>query len=354
MTAGVKAGVPAAVLAVDGGNSKTDVALLAADGSVLAHVRGAGSNPQTVGVDAARATLTKLVDVVRERARLAGDGPAAEVAALCLAGADLPEEVARTTAWAGGLGWARRVVVETDIVAILHASPHAQNAVAVVCGGGINAIGLRGAAVRFPALGTLTGDWGGGMQLAMEVMFAASRAEDGRGPATVLADAVCALWGTDSVRDAAEAVHTGRIAFDRLHELPPLIFTAAAAGDPVAAGLVDRLADEVAGMAAACLRRLDVGSGPATVLLGGGVLLANAETIVPAVRRRLAPPEAGVASGVAARPSSGEEAGVEVGLITAPPIVGAAVFGFGVGQPAGPEVLDRVRSALITEFNWRG
>jgi N-acetylglucosamine kinase-like BadF-type ATPase len=348
VTAGGVARAMAAVLAVDGGNSKTDVALLAADGSVLGHVRGAGSNPQTVGVGAARATLTKLVDAVRQRAGLTGDGPAAEVAALCLAGADLPEEVARATAWAGELGWARRVVVETDIVAMLHASPHAENAVAVVCGGGINAIGLRGAdgaTVRFPALGMLTGDWGGGMQLAMEVMFAASRAEDGRGPATALADAVCSLWGTDSVRDAAEAVHTGRIAFDRLHELPPLIFTAAADGDPVAAGLVNRLADEVAGMAASCLRRLDVESAPATVLLGGGVLLANAETMVPAVRRRLTRPEAGPPAGAAA---------VEVGVITAPPIVGAAVFGFGVDQPAGPEVLDRVRAALITELNWRG
>src|SRR4030095_1231685 len=41
----------AAVLAVDGGNSKTDLALVAADGSLLALVRGPLSSPQHLGVE---------------------------------------------------------------------------------------------------------------------------------------------------------------------------------------------------------------------------------------------------------------------------------------------------------------
>ncbi|HEX7662500.1 MAG TPA: BadF/BadG/BcrA/BcrD ATPase family protein [Pseudonocardiaceae bacterium] len=351
-----------AVLAVDGGNSKTDVALLAADGSLLAHVRGAGSNHQTVGVDAAQATLAKLVDAVRDRAGITADAPLAEVAALCLAGADLPADIDRTTAWARRRGWAPRVVVDTDIAAMLHASPHADNAVAVVCGGGINAIGLRGrdgATARFPALGMLTGDWGGGGQLAMEVMFAASRAEDGRGPATVLVDEVRALWGVESVRDAAIAVHTGRIGYDRLHELPPLIFTAATAGDTVARGLVDRLSDEIAAWVLACLRHLDLlrcsrrrgaafsacglaphppGTPEIDVLLAGGVLVGNAPVMLPALRQRLA----------------GPAPAAEVRLIDAPPIAGAAILGFGHLPTAVPtEVLGKARSALIAELHWR-
>ena len=43
----------AAVLAVDGGNSKTDLALVVADGSVLALVRGPLSSPHHLGVDGA-------------------------------------------------------------------------------------------------------------------------------------------------------------------------------------------------------------------------------------------------------------------------------------------------------------
>jgi N-acetylglucosamine kinase-like BadF-type ATPase len=49
---------PAAVLAIDGGNSKTDVAVLGHDGSVLATSRGPGSCHQNIGLDATRALLS--------------------------------------------------------------------------------------------------------------------------------------------------------------------------------------------------------------------------------------------------------------------------------------------------------
>ena len=41
------------IVAVDGGNSKTDVVLLRADGTVLASVRGEGSSPHLLGLESA-------------------------------------------------------------------------------------------------------------------------------------------------------------------------------------------------------------------------------------------------------------------------------------------------------------
>ena len=54
----------ALVLAVDGGNFKTDLALLDASGVLLSHVRGGGSNPHNLGVEG-------CVEVLETRA---GDG----------------------------------------------------------------------------------------------------------------------------------------------------------------------------------------------------------------------------------------------------------------------------------------
>src|SRR5215472_13931393 len=51
----------AAVLAIDGGNSKTDVALVADDGTVLAALRGPGASHQEHGVDGAVRVLDGLV-----------------------------------------------------------------------------------------------------------------------------------------------------------------------------------------------------------------------------------------------------------------------------------------------------
>ena len=52
----------AAVLAIDGGNSKTDVALIGWDGTVLAAVRGPGASHEDYGIDGA---LSRLGDLIR-------------------------------------------------------------------------------------------------------------------------------------------------------------------------------------------------------------------------------------------------------------------------------------------------
>jgi N-acetylglucosamine kinase-like BadF-type ATPase len=74
------------VLAVDGGNSKTDVALVAADGSLLAHARGPHSSPHHLGLEGCLEVLQQLVD------ETGLDGRRAEIAQVLLAGVDFPEE----------------------------------------------------------------------------------------------------------------------------------------------------------------------------------------------------------------------------------------------------------------------
>ena len=53
------------MLAIDGGNSKTDVALVAGDGTLLASARGPGINAHEVGVDQ---TVLILDAVVKQAA----------------------------------------------------------------------------------------------------------------------------------------------------------------------------------------------------------------------------------------------------------------------------------------------
>src|SRR6266550_1046660 len=58
----------------------------------------------------------------------------------------------------------------------------------------------------------------------------------------------------------------------RLRELAPLVFDAAGYGDGVARAIVDRLADEVAGMAIAMIRRLRLVRLDVDVVLAGGIM----------------------------------------------------------------------------------
>ncbi|MGX1975661.1 N-acetylglucosamine kinase [Streptomyces kronopolitis] len=304
-------GLTGTALAVDAGNTKTDVALVATDGTLLAAARGGGFRPPAVGTARAVDVLAHLVDSVREQAGL--PGPVGHLSAF-LANADLPAEEADLTAEISGRGWARTVAVRNDTFALLRAGlPDDREplGVAVVCGAGINCAGLGrgGTTARFPAVGRLSGDWGGGSHLADEALWSAARAEDGRGAPTELARALPAHFGLAAMPDLIEALHLRALPDHRRHELIPVLFAVAAAGDAVARALVARQAEEVALMATVALRRLGLLHEPAPVILGGSVLTARHPLLDERVGQLLS-----------------ERAPKAVPrLVTAPPVLGAAL-----------------------------
>ena len=87
--------------------------------------------------------------------------------------------------------------------------------------------------------------------------------------ATSLERTVPAHFGLKTPTELAEAMHEGRVAQRRVIELAPLVL-AEAADDPVAATIVQHLADEVVALARVALTRLDLADQPVEVLLGGG------------------------------------------------------------------------------------
>lgn len=275
-------------IAIDGGNSKTDVLAADADGRVHAFVRGGTSSPHRLGYREAIDHLGKLIDLARSEADW-GPAPLERVEAM-LAGADLPVELDRLGADADSRHWARRVRIDNDTFALLRAGTDDRNAVAVVCGAGMNCVGRneRGETSRFPALGRTTGDWGGGEDLAEAALHHAVRGEDGRGPVTALTGAVREHFGTDSAVEVAIGIHLGEIDRARLHGLVPPLFAAADDGDEVALRTVDRQAEEIAAMVAVSARRLGLGDGPFTVVGGGGVLRSEPAVLHRRVREFLA------------------------------------------------------------------
>ncbi|MFJ8018029.1 N-acetylglucosamine kinase [Streptomyces sp. NPDC096339] len=304
------------VLAIDAGNSKTDAALISADGTVLGTGRSGGFQPPRSGVEAAVDVLGQAVSAAAAAAGLPAAGPgspyAAQVSA-CLANADLAVEERQLTEAIGARGWGAATEVRNDTFAILRAGVEEPCGVAVVCGAGVNCVGMTpdGRTARFPALGRISGDWGGGGGLADEALWSAARAEDGRGGPTELARALPAHFGHTSMYELIEALHLGRIPGGRRHELVPVLFAVAAAGDPVAGALVHRQADEIVTMATVALRRLELLDREVPVVLGGGVLTARH----PQLNDR-------VADGLAERAPL-----ARMHVITAPPVLGAALLG---------------------------
>ena len=300
------------VLAVDGGNSKTDLALVRADGALLAMARGPLSSPHHVGLNGCLRVLEDLLSEAMAAAGLPAAQPVAEVGHVLLAGADLPIEERALQEAISARDWAARTTVSNDTFAILRAGTDRGWGVAVVCGAGINCVGVApdGRHVRFPALGTITGDWGGGHAVGLAAVSAAARSEDGRGPKTTLEARVPGHFGLSAPQELAEAIHLGRIPGRRVLELAPVVF-AEAQDDAVAAEIVDRLAAEVVALARVALTRLSLAAAPVEVLLGGGLMRA--------ANGRL---EGAIAEGL-------REVGPQITARVVPdlPIVGAALLG---------------------------
>lgn len=303
---------PAAVFAVDGGNSKAEALLVGIDGRVLAAVRSGTVSHQKLGWAGAMAGMRALATDAGAAA-VASRRPIATLGSYSLAGADFPAETRRLRMAIEGLGLTSRVVVRNDTIAALRAGSTRGWGVALICGHGVNgvAIGPTGRTAGFDALGDISGDWGGGGGLGEAALAAAVRARDGRGPATTLRRLVPEHFGLRSTGALVRALYRGRITWPELGGLAPLVFAAADAGDEVAGGIVDRLSDELGAMAAALLRRTSQTRLETDVVLAGGVLRAGHPRLIDGLAARI--------HAVAPR--------ARLRILTEPPVLGAALMG---------------------------
>lgn len=321
------------VLAVDGGNSKTDVALVAGDGRLLAAAHGPTSSHQAVGVERGMERLAALVAEAHAQAGAAAT-ERANVGVYCLAGADTPADIRMLASQLAARGFAQADLLRNDTFAALRAGTDRGWGVVLICGQGVNAAGVapNGKTARLDALGDISGDWGGATDVGWQGLAAAVRARDGRGQRTVLERSVPAHFGLTSPHALTMAMYDGRVVQRRIGELSPVVFSAAMDGDAAARAIIDRLADELVAMAGAMIRRLHLARLDPEIVLGGGVF----RTPDTAFRSRI---EAGVrATAPRAR----------LVRSSAPPVAGAALLGLDalVGGIADASTGATVRKAL--------
>jgi N-acetylglucosamine kinase-like BadF-type ATPase len=309
------------VVGVDGGNSKTHAVAVRPDGSVAGWATGGTSSVHLIG-------LAEAADVVNELVLRAAAGSPVAQANIYLAGLDLVREVASYRQAIRARDWSSETtVVDNDIFALLRLGTGSNDAVAVVCGAGMNGVGIRGdgAVARFFALGALSGDWGGGQQIGELALWHASRSADRRGPRTALEELLPEHFGLGSVANLIEAVHEGHVSSGELAHVTPLVLRAAESDD-VAASIVDRQSAEIALMAASCIERLALGERQVPVILGGGVVRSRNARLIRGVGERLA--------------TLAPNARLEV--VDESPIVGATLLAL-ESAGVGGEALDRAR-----------
>jgi N-acetylglucosamine kinase-like BadF-type ATPase len=168
---------------------------------------------------------------------------------------------------------ARMVAVTSDAITSHAGALGGKPGVVLAAGTGAVtvAIGSDGRFRQVDGWGPWIGDEGSGAWLGRQGLQAAARADDGRGPATVLAEAAATQFG--SIGE-----YVMKLGFDpnparSLAEFAPAVAEAARGGDAVAAQLIDAAATALADSMVAAAGALESPEPVAAVIIGGLVNL---------------------------------------------------------------------------------
>ncbi len=274
------------VLGIDAGGTKT-IGLLADErGRVLDQARAGGANLQTHGELEVEKVFHEVIERLSERGRI-------ESVCLGIAGVDRPRDEAVVKGILRRLGQRERVRVVNDAVIALVAGAAERFGIVVLAGTGSIAFGLArdGRTARAGGYGYLLADEGSAYWLGHQALRAAVRAGDGRGPRTALAELIFTELGIASAAELLPLVYEKGMPKYRIAALAPMVERARAAGDAVAAGILDEAARELALGARTVARALGLGADPFPVVLAGGVFKAS-PSLAAALERQLELPRA--------------------------------------------------------------
>lgn len=265
---------------VDAGGSKT--AVLLADGDrVLARVNGA---PGAVRPGRALVAASRIAAVVR-RALTEAHLLEADILVVGAAGVGREPERGELREGLRGERLARRIVVTGDLDIALEAAFGKAPGIVLVSGTGSVAVARTpdGTLHRQGGYGWQMGDEGSGYAVARMALLAVGRANDGRGEATALTEALLAHAPPkrfdELVRWSAVA-EPGEIA-----ALAPLVLAAAATGDAVAQAIIEQAATELAELVAPLVALFGGGRGQIKLALAGGNLAPERGLRAPVLAR---------------------------------------------------------------------
>jgi len=267
-------------LGVDAGASKTFALAASASGRVIGFGQAGCGNHQSAGLEPA---LHEIAAACRQ----ALGKQRASYASFCLAGADLPPDFAMLRPAVEALDIAATIDLRNDAWAAMRAGTTRHWGAVVICGSGINAAvrAPDGREFILPSLGALSGDWGGGSDIATACLGAVARAWDGRAPATALTDLVLRQFNEPHYEALIESLYTERIPRHATKVVVPLVFQAALDGDQVAQAIIVQAGSEIGHTAGSLLARLGLQCEPYEVVTGGSVfkgvgpLLLDAATL---------------------------------------------------------------------------
>jgi len=166
----------------------------------------------------------------------------------------------------------------------------AQDGINVICGTGSMAYGeFKGQTARSGGWGELFSDEGSGYWIALQGLNLFSRMADGRAPRGALYGIVREYFGITPDLDLCAKIF-GKSQRSALAALSALVVEAASSGDPLAAEVFTRAAEELQGMIQAVYTQLNVPEQRTMPVSYSGGMFSQSDLLLSSLRTKLATP----------------------------------------------------------------
>lgn len=244
---------------------------------VLSRARAGCTNHNSVGENAARETLEKIMAEALLKA--GSDRSAVKAVCLSLSGVNHSSDQERI------LGWLRdifpshvKLFVENDAVAALASGTMGKlHGCVLIAGTGCISYGFTedGKEARSAGAGPILGDWGSGYGIAAQALTAVIKAHDGRGPQTILTQNILKMLKLSSPDEIIGWTYADP-SWARIAALVPAVISSAESGDEIANKILHNSVQELADSVKAVVQRLGLcgkdGKQSFPLVMVGGVL----------------------------------------------------------------------------------
>ncbi|MFN0141811.1 MAG: N-acetylglucosamine kinase [Pyrinomonadaceae bacterium] len=262
-------------LGVDGGGTKTTVALMNERGKVVGTGEDGASNPLRVGVETAVANIASAIDKACDAGNVSrGDIVAATLGLAGVRRRDIRERVRESFALRFRL---RKIDVMTDADIALYGTTLGQPGIVVIAGTGSVCLGINDKGEKFIAggWGPIAGDEGGGRGIAGEALHAVAKASDGRGPKTTLSERAAEYFRASSPENLIGAIYSPKMDNSRIAGFAKEVVETALEGDKIAREIITDAGRELGTAAVAVLKKLALQKQKVPIGCVGGVFNAG-------------------------------------------------------------------------------
>ena len=261
-----------ALVAIDGGGTKTYFLLFTEDGEVIERLILGGSNPNAYGIEHSKSILSEGIDLISRSAKITGIFAG-------ISGASAGNNRIELEGFLHKRYPHAKSRVEGDIHNVIFGVNGASDrCIAAICGTGSVVYGYDGAELtRYGGWGYLFDDAGSGFDIGRDAIRHALKAEEGECPETALSRAVHERVGGKIFDNIGEIYAKGK---DHIASFAPTVIDLAAEGDTDALEIVKRTTDRLASLINRAAQTDKFGD---LVVIAGG-LTSRRDVISPLLR----------------------------------------------------------------------